>query len=615
MKIKPSKIFEEYTQGQRFKSGLGSRGLYDQNKMNERYYVGDQWYGVNCGNDRPLIRYNVIKRIGEYKMSVIGSSPVAVSFTADGVPNTIDLQERLRSVKSDLATGNIGIESIVEEDIPTAEEINLVMSALSDYFRVTAERVKFSDKKDRVLHNAYIGGTGVLYTYWNENIRTGLYADQLHKTPIKGDIECEVLNIENVYFGDPNNDDVQTQPYILVAQRKSVSELKREAKKHRRPQDEIDKIAPDTQTGYWAGQMSEQEPTESDKTTVITKFWKEWNDDGTDYVLKAAKVCENAVIRPEWDVGIRLYPLAKFNWEQRNNCAYGDSEITYLIPNQIAINRMMTASVWAVMLMGMPIMVVNGDIVTQPISNNPGQIVYVNGGMEDVQASMRYLNPPNFSPSFIQNVNTVVANTLQQAGANDAALGDLRPENTSAIIALREAATMPLQRVQNRFYSFIEDVARIWADFWVMKYGKRAIKVEDDSGTWYLPFDGDRYKELIISTKIDVGASGLWNELQNNITLGNLFDRQIINAVQYLQRLPKGSIPMLDKLIREIKDANAAVAQMEQEQAQGQAAQMSDEEAIINALPPELQNTFKGLDPEISRQLIEQAMQTGSGSI
>lgn len=599
----PAQIFKEYRDGTQFKSGLGMRGLYEQSKMNERYFIGDQWYGVNCGNDRPLIRHNVIKRIGEYKMSVVGSSPITVSYTADGIPNTLGLKEAIRPIRDGIAQGN---EAYIEQmmamsadTIPSNEEVTLIMSALSDYFRVTAERVKFNDKCEQALRNAFISGTGIIYTYWDDKVKTGLYADENRTTPIVGDIGCEVLDVENVYFGDPNLTDIQSQPYILVAQRKSVAELKREAKHNRRPQYEIDQIKPDNETGYEAGQISENEPSESKKATVITKFWKEWDDDGSDYTLKAIKVCENAVIRPEWDVGIRLYPFASFLWERRRNCAYGESEITYLIPNQIAINRMMTASVWAVMMMGMPMLVVNSDVVDAgSLTNDPGQIISVNGGYEDVHGAMSYLNPPNFSPSFIQNVNTIIGNTLQQSGANDAALGDMRPENTSAIAMLREAATMPLQQTKNRYYSFIEDIARIWAEFWIMKYGKRSIKVEDDTGTWYLPFDGERYRDLLISTRIDVGASGLWSEAQSTITLGNLLDRQIITPIQYLQRLPKGIIPQLEKLIRELQ--TAAGGEMD-----GGAI---DIETLIRALPPDLQDTYNNLDPETAQAVVQQAV-------
>ena len=78
MNLEPKLIYKEYLSGVDFKAALGTKGLYEQSKINERFYVGDQWYGANCGNDRPLVRYNVIKRIGDYKISQIISSPVSL---------------------------------------------------------------------------------------------------------------------------------------------------------------------------------------------------------------------------------------------------------------------------------------------------------------------------------------------------------------------------------------------------------------------------------------------------------------------------------------------------------------------------------------------------------
>lgn len=45
--------------------------------------------------------------------------------------------------------------------------------------------------------------------------------------PIRGDIACEVLDIEQVYVGDPQVEDIQRQPYILIAQHRPVEELQR----------------------------------------------------------------------------------------------------------------------------------------------------------------------------------------------------------------------------------------------------------------------------------------------------------------------------------------------------------------------------------------------------
>lgn len=534
----PALLFHEYEQGIRYKQGLGSRGLYEQDRINERFFVGDQWHGANCGADRPLVRHNVIKRIADYKMAVVGAAPIAVSYSADGIPNTAELRQRTEELRDRGAAGKL------PDGLTPQEEIGLVTSALSDYFRTTAERLQFDDLRDQALRSAYITGSGVVYTYWDETIPTGLYADLSRTAPIAGDIACEVLDIENVYFGDPTLEDVQAQPYILIAQRKSVEELQRTARKYGAK--DWREIKPDRDIpggDGWDG--------DSKKATLLTRFWKEWDDRGG-FTIRAVQACRGVTVRAPWDLGIRLYPLAKFNWERRRGCTYGESEITYLIPNQIAINRMITASVWAVMMMGMPIMVVNGDVVPQPISNDPGQIIEVFGGADEVENAIRYVNPPAFSPQFDANIASLIDNTLTQSGVNSAVLGDVRPDNTSAIIAVREAAIMPLQVVQNRFYVFCEDIARIWAEFWITQYGKRSLKIEDERGVWYLPFDGNRYRDLLLSVRVDVGASSLWSESRSVETLDNLFDRQIIDAAQYLSRLPKGTVPNLSGLLREL---------------------------------------------------------------
>ena len=566
----PRLIEEQYRAGQQFKAGLGRRGLYEQNKVNERFYLGDQWHGVNCGSDKPLVRQNIIKRIGDYKMAVIGSSPVTVNYSADGVPNTLDTQKQIHLMRDDLSrvqTGGYVPDTLTDPAsgaaLSAGDEVNLVMSALSDYFRVTAERVGLETLKETALHNAYTSGTGLLYTYWDDRVKTGLYSDAQRKTPITGDIGCEVLDVENVYFGDPNRDDVQAQPYILIAQRKTLSDIRLMMKRYGLRKNIADLRPDNTDLGYHAGGDDCGEPSGSLKATLITKLYKEWDDDGHTYRIRAVQVCGKTVVRRPWDLGIRRYPLAKFSWERRQNCAYGESEITYLIPNQIAVNRMMTASVWAVMMMGIPIMVVNGDVVSEKMTNDPGQVIRVFGSSEDVDRAIRYVQPPQFSPRFGEIVSTLITQTMNQAGANDAALGNLRPDNTSAIIALREAAAMPLQSMQNRFYAFIEDVARIWADFWVMHYGRRALKIEDETGTWYLPFDGARYRDTLISARVDVGASSLWSEVESVQTLDNLFKKDILTVEQYLSRLPKGIIPNLSGLIRELQQQKAALTPTE----------------------------------------------------
>ena len=612
IKLLPGEIFKEHEDAITYKEQLTDKGLFEQARKNERFYIGDQWYGVKISKDRPLVRHNVIKRIGEYKMAVIGSSPVTANYSADGIPNTVTSrmttgddglqQDNFDIVREQLQTGDMtGFNELSDND-----NVNFVMDALSDYYDVTSERLRFTDICTQALRNAYISGTGLIYTYWDDTIQTGLYADDMKSVPITGDIACEVLNIENVDFGDPNEDDVQKQPFIIIMQRKYVRDVKREAKQNKIPKEDIANIKPDNDyNNSYSYDSDTAEPVDSKKCTVLTKLYKEYQDDGS-YKIMGIKVVKNCVIRKPWDLAISLYPIAKFDWEKRSHCAYGESEITYLIPNQISINRMLTASVWAVMMLGMPNLLVNADVIDQPITNTPGQIIKYTGAVQDFGNAIQYVTPPNFSAQFDNNVQSLIQNTLSMAGANDAALGDLRADNMSAIIAVREAATMPLQVFRNRYYQFIEDTARIWAQFWVNLYGQRGIQVKDKAGTYYVPFDGEKYRDLMISVRIDVGASTLWSESQAIQTLDGLLQAQIIDAVDYIERMPNGVIQDKTSLLKKLKQQQEQAQQMAQQQMAMQQAQMQQEQMqqgvtaqeILNELSPEEQEEFMQLSEE-----------------
>ena len=590
IKTEPKAISREYKAGAEFKSSVGERGIFEQTKRNERFYIGDQWHGAKCGNERPLVRRNIIKRIGEYKMSVVTASPLAVNYSADGIPNTADIKSESETVKNQMYEGNI------PSGEPQAPEISAITAAMSDYFRATAERVKLDSKKEQVLRNAYISGTGILFTYWDGDIETGLYADEGRTKPIKGDIACEVLDVENVNFGDPNSDDVQSQPYIIIAQRRDVEDVKREARRNRQPDDEI---VPDKTDKYFtSGDRGEDEPTESRRVTVYTKLYKEWDDKDEGYKVMAVRVTEKAYVRKPWSLKLKNYPIAKFCWERRRSSAYGESEITYLIPNQIAINRALTAAVWGLMQSGMPIMLVNGDIVPGAITNDPGQIIKVCGTAEDVSSAVQYIQPPQSSAQYQNLVNDLCSNTLSDSGANDAALGNLRPDNASAIIQMREVATAPMQVYMNRFYDFIEDVARIWADFWVNLYGDRSLKIEDRNGVQYLPFKAERYKSLLFTARVDVGAATVYSEAVVISTLDSLLQAGLITFDQYLERLPSGMIPDITGLREDLK-------------AQAQSAgtgELSDEELIaaLQQQYPEQYAKFIQLPPEQQSRMLEQ---------
>ncbi len=524
MKIDPIIICNQYSEGTAFKSAMGNKGIYEQSRINERFFIGDQWHGAKCGNERPLVRHNVIKRIGDYKMSQILSSPLNVEFSAEGIPTDIE-------AANELILENNGYYD--ENSALSEKEIGKMMSVFGEYYNVTAERINMTALTEKALKNAYISGTAVVYTYWDPNIPTGLFSDKAKNHPIKGDIGCEVLNIEDVVFGDPYCESVQNQPYIIIASRKNTEDVLREARLYGADTATLRDISEESVDG---------------KITVFTKLWKKYKRNG-EYAVAGAKVTEKSVVRQEFETGLSLYPVAIFRWETKNSIVYGESEITYLIPNQIAINRMITANVWSAMTNGMPIMLVNGDTVTDKITNDPGQIIKVFGSNEDVAGAVKYVSPPSFMKDFDESINSLINNTLTQSGANEVALGDSKADNATALITMRDAALMPLQTVKKRFYSFIEELSRIWADFWISYYGRRELKVGNEKGSGYVKFDGDRYKGLVISTKVDVTTATVYSDKECLDTLLTLFEKGIINRNQLLCRMPKGIVPDIKGLL------------------------------------------------------------------
>lgn len=588
----PKSVFSEYKKGNEYKASIGEKGIFEQSKINERFYVGDQWYGAQCGNDKPLIRRNIIKRIGDYKLSAITAAPIAVNYRADGVPDNASMRESIKEVKNGILSGQdfTGSTSDVE--------ISVIAKILSDYFSIAAERVKFDFKKEQALRNAYISGTGIAYTYWDSTIKTGLYADEGKTMPIKGDIAFEVLDVENVCFGDPNCDDVQRQPFIIVSQRLDVNEVRREARRNRISAEDIEQIKPDGVDTYNAnaGIRGEQEPEDSKRVTVLTKFYKEWDKEGDTYKVMCVKVCEKSYVRKPWDTSLTLYPIAKMSWANRRSSIYGDTDITYQIPNQIAINRAESAGIWGLMKSGMPMTVVNGDTITGDITNNPGEVIKVYGTVEDVAGAVRHIQPPAFGSQYINMINDLASNTLSDNGANDAALGDIRPDNAAAIIQSREASLQPIQLLQNAFYSFVEDIAKIWADFWMHLYGDRKLRVENEDGMFYVPFHPSRYENLLLTVKIDVGSGPIWSLPSSIAILDSLFSAGIIDKVDYLENMPDGVIPNKTKLLEKAREQARAMAMMPPENMGGE---IPIEQPISQPVEEELPIEMQGIPAEV----------------
>jgi hypothetical protein len=199
-------------------------------------------------------------------------------------------------------------------------------------------------------------------------------------------------------------------------------------------------------------------------------------------------------------------------------------------------------------------------------------------------------------------------------GATDAALGQERADNTSALIVAQKASALPLENQQSRMYQFVEDIFLIWAEFMVNYYvvGRKIPMKDQDGNVVYKEFTAKDKDKLIMNVKIEVGASSFWSEESNIENLTNLLRDGHITFIQFLERLPNGRIERKQQLIDEQK----AIAMNAQDPnnpvpAEPDDSQFEAEAQFFDSLPFEVRQQLQALPPEQMEAEI-QRMMTGA---
>lgn len=287
---------------------------------------------------------------------------------------------------------------------------------------------------------------------------------------------------------------------------------------------------------------------EHGKVTTLLRFWKQ---DGTVWFCK---VCKNAVLRPPVNLGYKLYPLAWWCWDRVKNCYHGQSCITGLIPNQIFINKLYAMCMEHVKKMAFPKIAYNRALLPGGWSNRAGEAIPVNG--DPNLALCANLGGADMSNQVISLIEKTISYTKDTMGASDAALGNIRPDNTSAIIAVQKSAQMPLELQRMAFYDFVEQYIRIFLEMMRVDYGLRFVTASSQNGE---PFpqltDFSQLEYLQLKLDVDVGAGSFWSELAQVQTIDNLLQNGIISdPITYLDSIPDGYIKNKSKIIAKLKE-------------------------------------------------------------
>jgi hypothetical protein len=519
-----TKAWRLYENGKKYNNSI-KPNYYDTVDANIAFFQGDQWRNLEAEN-MPKPVFNIIKRVITFFVASLTSSKSKLHFEP-------------------LAHSEAEEDPINPSKIANAQVNNLF------------EKFKMDFKIKEALFDAAITGDACAHFYFDMSKKPyGKAYDD-----IKGEICMELVDGSNVYFGNGNNPRVDIQPYIIIAGRDTVENLKEEAKQYKQSQTEIDGIKEDSEYNEQAGDNADIEVKGDGygKALYIIVYKKD-KKTGT---IKATKSVENAYIYEDIDTGLTEYPVAWMNWEKQKNQYHGRAVSTGMLPNQIFINRMFAMVMYHLMMTAFPKPIYNADVIDM-WSNEIGTGIPVSGmGPEyNIRNVAGYMEPGQMSGQIINTIELAMQYTKETLGISDASLGNIDPKNTSATIAVQKSSAIPLENPKANLYEWIEDIGKVLFDMMGTYYGLRPVVMEIEGQKQLVNFDFDNFKNMWFNVRADVGESSYWSEIAAIQTLDNLLAQGHIDIIAYLERVPDEYIPQKEELLSQIKQT----MQMQQEQ-------------------------------------------------
>lgn len=488
--IRETDIWQLYEKGRDFHR---LTGIYTDTDKNYRMYNGDQWGGAKLG-DIEKVQKNFIKPIVKYKLAVIHSNLYAIKF-----------------------------ESQNYEDKAFRKNAERYCEMLNGYAARVWERCKMDVLGRKVTKDAAINDEGILYVDFDKD---------------KMLVVNEVIEKNDVYYGNENSDDIQSQPYILIRKRMPLVNALEYAEGKGVSADKLELITPDNDTFDQAGEASKREV--DDAVTIVYKMYR----DGETIRFSAATRLVDIV--EDVDVGISLYPIAHFTWEEKKGSARGEGEVRHLIPNQIEVNKTEMRRLLTVKNAAYPRIVVDQSKVEDvSVVNTVGGVIVTNGQpVDDVRKIVGTIPPAQMSSDVVKLQEDLINVTRDLAGAGESATGEVDPENASgrAILAVQQASQAPMTEQRESYKAFVEDVAHIWLEY-LIAYSDEGLEMQEELTD---PMSGETQIQIVkvpqaalrklqADIRVEITPKGVYDRFAQEQTIENLFVQGMFNV----QKLPE----------------------------------------------------------------------------
>ena len=574
--IQETPIWTLYEKGRNYHR---QTGIYVDTDRNYRFYNGNQWEGAKLGDVEP-VQKNFIKPIVKYKVSVIHDNLYAINYSSQNFEN----QEFQR-------------------------ESGRYCTMLNRYAARVWEKDKLDFKGRRITKDAAINDEGIVYVDF----------DQEKMMPVN-----EIIKKNDIYYGNENDDEVQTQPYILIRKRMPVINAMELAESLGMGREKMSFIIGDTDTFEESGEAAKVE-----LDNMVTVVYKMFKKNGTVHYSVSTRW---VTIVEDVDTGLSLYPIAHMNWEEKEGSARGEGEVRSLIPNQIEVNRTEVRRVLTVKYQAYPQKIVDISKIANPAAlNTVGGTIRTNGSpVDDVHKIVGTIPPAQMSPDVVKLQEDLIQVTRDLAGAGDTATGQVNPESASgrAILAVQQASQAPMTEQKETYKNFLEDLAKIWLEYLIV-YATDGVNLEEVSTD---PQTGEEIVQMVhvpqsvleqlqATVKIDITPKGVYDKFAQeqtieNLLLNGLFNSQRVSELAaYAEVLDDDSVAPKQKIkeaIEHIRDEQRKIAMIEaqaqimQQRAQqflmedpdGQAAQIADAQAQLEAEEAQYAEQEAELDEE-----------------